>query len=353
MKRKLLFGVLLLTMAACSPGFYMRAAYEETKILWGRDDIEDVIEDPDTAIEEREKLALVLDAREFAIKMGLDPKSSFTKYSHVDKDVLLWVLAGSKKDSFSVYEWWFPFVGKAPYKGFFDKDDALREAEYLHGQHFETFLRGSDAFSTLGWFNDPVLTTTLRSSPENVVNTVIHETLHSTLWIPGNVPFNESLANFVGLQGAVEFYEQATSNPSLRRKADSNVVAKELEAARRGFKRELFVADVVENLYNQLDELYKTDFTRERKLSLRNEVFTVNVESLRKFYPELTILTEINNAEIMQFKFYMTGLREFQAVYLHHKGDWGKFIAHMAKVKEALEEDPKLDPFDVMKKVKI
>lgn len=351
--RKFLAISLLLLLSACSPGFYMRAMYEETKILIGRDDIEDVIEDEDTTPEERDKLKLVLDARDFAISMGLAPGDSFTKYTHVDKNELLWVVAGSKKDSFSVYEWWFPFVGKAPYKGFFDQEDALAEARNLQQENFETFVRGSDAFSTLGWFNDPVLTTTLRNEPTSVANTVIHETLHATVWIPGNVPFNESLANFVGLQGAAQFYEKLVAGAQSRRVIDAAQLQNEAKQASHALNREMFVADVVDNLYRQLDSLYASNLSRERKLAIRGDVFAAHTAPLRQSYPELKILKEINNAEIMQFKFYLTGLRDFEELFLRYKGDWSKFIAHMQKVKELMGRDEKQDPFALMRQLKM
>src|SRR5690606_33281988 len=99
-------------------------------------------------------------------------------------------------------------VGSVPYKGFFEKEDAEHAAQKLELAGFETWVRGTDAFSTLGWFDDPVLSTTLSNSIPSIVDTVIHESVHSTVWIKGRVDFNESLANFIGGQGAYQFFKE-------------------------------------------------------------------------------------------------------------------------------------------------
>ncbi|NLF25648.1 MAG: aminopeptidase [Deltaproteobacteria bacterium] len=195
---------LSLLAMGCSPLYITQAVYQESLILLRRRSISKVIADPNTHPDLKIKLQLVLDARAFAMRIGLEPRGSFTKYTHMDQDVLTWVLAASRPDAFILKQWWFPFVGRVPYRGFFEKADALSAAAALQDQGYETSIRGAEAFSTLGWFNDPVLSTTLQRSAPSIVETVLHESTHSTIWVPGHVDFNESLANFVGIQGTLD-----------------------------------------------------------------------------------------------------------------------------------------------------
>ena len=156
--------------AACSPGYVLRAAWEEGKILSRRKPIARIVQDTATDWETRDKLLLVLQARQFAAdSLGLNAGNSYTLFSRVDSDTLVMVLSAAYKDRFQPRTWWFPIVGDVPYKGFFELEDARREQRRLEARGFDTYLRPSAAFSTLGWFNDPLLSTVLRY-PDVVMN---------------------------------------------------------------------------------------------------------------------------------------------------------------------------------------
>ena len=197
--RLLLIAVVVAAaVAACSPGYLLRAAWEEGKILNRRRPISSIVADTATDWETREKLMLVLQARQFAADtLGLNAGKSYTLFSRVDSDTLVMVLSAAYKDRFQPHTWWFPIVGRVPYKGFFDFDDAEKARRKLEARGLDTYLRPSAAFSTLGWFNDPLLSTLLRYDHVSLANTVIHEIFHNTYFAPGQAVFNESLANFV------------------------------------------------------------------------------------------------------------------------------------------------------------
>lgn len=334
----------LLAMGGCSPFYVMRAAYEEGKILAHRKDIAEAIESPQTPEAEREKLRLVVEARAFALTMGLTPGASFTKYTHVDKDTLAWVLLASKPDSFSLYTWWFPIVGRVPYKGFFDRSAADSAAASLEARGYESWVRGTEAMSTLGWFNDPVLSTTLQHEPTRVVNTVIHEILHATVWIPGHVDFNESLANFVGNKGMAQFY----AFRSARCQQSCDVASAEAEATCRALQSEMTLAQSIEALYNELNTLYTSSAKTEDKIRRREEVFARHTAKLKELFPKMTALQKINNAELMQLKLYMTKLMYFEALYQRLGHSWPPFLAAMRDITAALSKDNAQDPFELL-----
>jgi predicted aminopeptidase len=341
--RLFLLAASAVTLTGCSPGYVLRAAYEQGKILYARTPIEDVLNNPDLPADDRRKLSLVLEARAFAESIGLEPKGSFRKFASVDRDPLAWIVMGAKKDSFSLTSWWFPIVGSVPYKGYFERDDAEAAARDLEGQGFETWVRPTDAFSTLGWFNDPVLSTTLKHPDHRIVNTVIHESVHSTVWIPGSVPFNESLANFVGNQGATQFYQRKLA----RCQIDCDRVKADLERCEKEEQLDDVMGHTLETLHARLDALYKQKLEFEKTLKERVLIFDSATAPLKEQYPTLTILQKVNNAEIMQLRIYMMEQPSFRALYKLSASDWPTFLK---RVEEIAKDSQGGTPFERLKK---
>ena len=200
-------------------GCYLsRGAWEEAKILSRREPIAQIVARPGTPPETRAKLTLVLAARKYAAdSLKLRVKDSFTTYSRLDTDTLVLLLSAAYRDTLKAYTWWFPIVGRVPYKGYFDFDKARRVAREMQRDGFDTYLRPADAFSTLGFFNDPLLSTTLKSDSLSLVNTVIHEVTHNTFYAPGQAPFNESFAMFVGARGSAAFFRSRGQEEAAQR----------------------------------------------------------------------------------------------------------------------------------------
>lgn len=187
--------------------YLSRGAWEEGKILSRRKPISAMITDPATPASLRAKLTVVEAARRYAHdSLGLKTGDSFTTYSHVDHDTLVLVLSAAYRDRLVPYTWWFPIVGRVPYKGYFDFNAGRQAERDLESRGFDVYLRPSAAFSTLGFFNDPLLNTTLAGDSLDLANTVIHEVTHNTYYAPGSVPFNESFASFVGARGAAAMF---------------------------------------------------------------------------------------------------------------------------------------------------
>ncbi|MEX1184331.1 MAG: aminopeptidase [Gemmatimonadota bacterium] len=318
--RTLLFA-LCLALSACSPLYVVRAGIEEARILSRRRPITSVIEDAATPPEARRKLELVLQARDFAEHaLDLSTGESYTTYSWVDSDTLLLVVSGSRRDRFEAHTWWFPIVGRVPYKGYFEFDDAHREAERLEGDGYDAYVRPSAAFSTLGWFNDPLLNTMLRYDDVSLVNTVIHELLHNTVYIPSRISFNESFANFVGERGAIAFFCGRDGEDSVR-----------CGQARDSWADNLLFADFLSGLVGELETLYRRDdLSSAEKIELREPIFdSARARFSDEVAPALRtnafngfLRRPLNNATLIGTRLYYDRLPLFEAVYDQLGGDY-------------------------------
>lgn len=326
-------------VTGCSPMYVARAGVEEARILSRRRPIARVIEDPATPEETRGKLALVLQARDFADRrLRLNAGQSYTTYSWVDSDTLLLVVSGSRKDRFQAYTWWFPIVGRVPYKGFFRFPDAHREAARLEEAGYDAYVRPSGAFSTLGWFNDPLLNTLLRYDDVSLVNTVIHELLHNTVFIPGQVAFNESFANFVGGRGAIEFFCLLDGEEAPR-----------CGLARDAWADNLRYAAFLSSLVADLEAIYgREDLPLQEKLSRRQVVFDgARRRFTEEVEPELRTgayrgfaRRPLNNATLIGIRLYYDRLALFEAVYEHSGGDYVAALHAVVEAARARPQDP-------------
>jgi predicted aminopeptidase len=163
-------------LAGCSPVYFLRAAYEEGKILWRREPIADFIRKPDVAADTQEKLQLVLAVREYARDvLKFNVGGSYSSYSFVDRPDLTYIVLAAPKTELRPYTWWFLIVGSVPYKGFFSKAEAEAEIERLKAEGYDTNMRTSAAFSTLGWFDDPLLSHLLKYDKVALTDIVFHE----------------------------------------------------------------------------------------------------------------------------------------------------------------------------------
>lgn len=325
------------------PGRYLaRGAWEEAKILLGRKPIAKLVADPTVDAPTRAKLQLVLDARDFAqTALGLRAEESFTTFTQLDSDTLVLVLSVAHRDRLALKTWWWPIVGRVPYKGYFDVGAARREQEQFERDGFDTELRPAAAFSTLGWFNDPLLSTTLRADSVFLVNTVIHELLHNTVWIAGDVSFNESFASFVGREGAAAFF---------RGRGDSVNAAR----LRRNAESERTLGRFYESLYATLDSAFKAhpgDDKRDVRIAVRDTIFADARHRLAaEVAPSLGVTdtlwarrVRINIATLLARRVYREDAREFDKVLASSGGDLKNAIARIGDAARAAPKGQALD----------
>lgn len=336
----LIAGLALLagSLMFCSPGYVIRAGVQEAKILSRRQPIPEVLASPATDSVTRAKLELVRTARTFAEeRLELDAGDSYTTFSRVDRDTLLMVVTAAPKTAFVPYTWWFPIVGRVPYKGFFDPEDAFSEARRLADEGYDTYVRPSGAFSTLGWFNDPLLSTILRYDDVSLASTVIHEITHNTTFITGQVGFNESFANFVGDVGAATLFCGIEGEGGAR-----------CEHARAAWQDNLLFARALDRLVEALENVYGDEsLSREEKLAAREAVIRRWREGYaREVAPELRVAFRtfhegpINNASLLGLRLYYQRLDLFDRVYRALGVPLGTAVARMIEAAESSPDAP-------------
>jgi predicted aminopeptidase len=301
----------------------MRAAYEEGKILWRRQPIVEFLQKPELEAATKEKLELVLEVRDYAKNvLKLDVGGSYASYSYVDRPDLSYVLTAAPKTELKAYTWWFLIVGHVPYKGYFSKQEAQAAAEKLQSEGYDTNIRPTAAFSTLGWFDDPLLSHLLHYDKVTLADLVFHELFHNTLYVKGAGAFNESSANFVGGRAAIEFCRERFGPDS-----------PEHQKAVQAWHQELEFAEFIEKLGDTLIALYTQDLPKEEKLRRREEIFD---RAKKEWDERISARTShrfrrfsrqpLNNAVMIHYILYLKDLKLFEELYQAQGRDLARVI---------------------------
>lgn len=326
--------VIVLSPTAC---YLSRGAWEEGKILARRQPIDQLVASRRTDPLVRQKLAIVLAARQYAKdSIHLRTAESFTTFSQLDRDTLVLVLSAAYRDKLVPYTWWFPIVGRVPYKGFFDFGEAKKAAKSLYDEGYDVQVRPSAAFSTLGWFNDPLNSATLREDTLDLANTVIHEVTHNTYYAPGQAVFNESFANFVGARGAAAFF----------RSRGQNQAAEKVEA---GWEDDKLLGDFWTHLVRAIDSAYaRHPDSKAARIAARDSVYAdarkvlvseigPQLKTIGPFYVERVPL---DNASLLARRVYAKDLDLFDQIYAKEGKNLRRSIARIIALAKSDKKDP-------------
>ncbi len=295
------------TLGCLGPAYLLQAGEGQLDLLCRARPIERAISDPKTPERVRGLLSEVSSIKKFGVAFGLTPTSSYETYVALDRPRVVWVTSASEPLAFRGRKWRFPIVGSVPYLGWFDRDDARRFAGELEAEGLDVELRGASAYSTLGWFSDPVLSTMLPDGPQarsGLVDVVLHESVHATVYVPGQSTFNESLAEYVSDRLTEEYLVAHGLLPELfAMRTDKR------ESDRRR-KR-------MHEAYVELDALYKSGRPREEKLATKARL-------LKALKEELGLSRVPNNATLLQSKTYGSEDTAFRELF-ERCGTWAGF----------------------------
>lgn len=325
--------ILCAALAACSPAYVLRSWSGHRRLMSARRPIAEVLADPASPPKLKERLELVQAVRAFALSsMAMPDSGGYAQYSDVGRRCVTTVVTAAPKTSLAAHEWWFPVVGRVPYKGYFDEAGARAEEERLKARGLDTYLGCTRAYSTLGWWKDPVLSTMLEASTGALAEGLLHEMAHGVVYLRGQGDFNESMATYVGERGAEEFLEGRFGPASA-----------ELAAYRAAKAREEAQARRVEALARELEGIYASPEPEASKLERREECFRKARAELAEISQRPGAWPELNNAVVLAHRRYRSAQDDFSRA--RAAGGWPRFWELMRSLDrgrpfESLRERP-------------
>jgi len=209
-------------LTACSTlSYYSQAISGHLKLMRAREDVNALLESPETDQALREKLRLATEIRAFASQeLGLPNNDSYTTYVATGRRYVTWNVVAAEEFSVQAKTWCFPVAGCVSYKGYFDESEARAEADALAQAGYDTTVTGATAYSTLGWFDDPLLDIMLRGREVRLAGVIFHELAHQQLYVKDDSDFNEAYASFVEQEGVRHWLKNSGREDLLPRYAD-------------------------------------------------------------------------------------------------------------------------------------
>lgn len=345
-------GILLLSLTACeSVQFHSQAVKGHTQMMLKRQPISEVVKSPDTDDETRRKLALIQQARLFAInELKLPNNGSYTQYSDIGRPYAVWNVVATKKYETAPIQHCFPVAGCVSYRGYFDKEAAQAHADKLTAQGYDAIVSGAAAYSTLGWFSDPVLNTMLRRSDLALAGLVFHELAHQQVYQAGDTAFNESFAMTVEFAGVDAWVKKQDNTPQNQ---------KSLAQYRQSKKINSEVVALILKHRKLISAAYKA--TQPDDLAQLAKVKQKGFDDLRADYKTLRengggsagydrwFASDLNNASLVLFGDYHGWLGAFEELLKQSGNDWPTFYEKV----EALTKLDKAKRTEALKRLEL
>jgi predicted aminopeptidase len=328
-----LFAVTLLSNCS-GPGYYLQAISGHWKLMHQRRDIQSILSDPDTSPELSEKLKLAEQIRTF-VQSSLDlPGDGYTSYVDVEGDALVWNVVATEEFSLQAHKWCFPVAGCVPYRGYFKKHKADKSASRLRNKGMDVVVSPAAAYSSLGWFDDPLLSTMLSGSDTRLAAYLIHELAHQRIYTRDDAMFNEAYASFVEGIGVITWLESAQRQEDIQSWLQLQNVKKDFSA-------------LIGQAYGELTRLYQSSQPEIAKRQQKSEIFQSLSASYKtlvtdkwqgRSYYENWFSDPLNNAKFALYNTYEGGRCAFQQLWDESGGQAHEFHI-LAEQKAVLEKE--------------
>jgi len=308
-------------LSGCSSVYYFyQAGRGQLAITNLAKPITDVVEDERTPQRIKMLLGEVKNVIDFTKRIGLKKTPNYRDYVQLNREYANYVVTASEKLKFKARQWSFPIVGTFNYIGYFSEVDANEHGKRLSEEGLDVYVRGARAYSTLGWFRDPIMSSMLLDGDGAfgyLVNVLIHESVHATFYVNGQSYFNESAASYIA--------DRTTSVYLKDRFGESS---KELEDYQSYMVRSEKNGQLFRDLYFRLKNLYDGTNSDQEKFELKDKwISELKIKLDRKD-------AQINNASLTQFRTYGVGKAEFDQLFNHCHGDWVGFTKKLTTVEE-------------------
>jgi len=333
----ILAGLATTALAGCNAGYITHAAYEEVRILLRRKPIAGELAHSELTPATRAKLETVLAVRKFAAdQLDLNVGGAYSSVAQVDKGAIIWVVMAAPRTSLTPYTWWFPVVGNVPYRGYFSHAEANAEAARMEARGYDTYVRPAIAFSSLGFFDDPLLSNLLDLSRVELAGVIIHELFHRTYFLMSDVMFDESAATWIGNRGGVEFFTRTEGAASPDTAAALGIYNSDMK----------FAAFLLQEQARLL-KLYGSDLPRDEILKRRVALFATINSDYAELKPTLSGLerfdldkTPLNNAVLLNYLIYFHELDNFARLFALNHNDLRVTIKQIIALAKNQPNDP-------------
>lgn len=314
---------LILSGTGCRLSYLFHVAKGQIQLLNGAVPIEAALNTEPFTADQRNKLLLVKQIKAFGEKeLGLKKTGNYeTVYPHSNQNPI-YIVSASARDCFSQKIWWFPIVGDMPYLGFFDLKEAREERARLQHENLDVYVGRAGAYSTLGWFQDPVTMNLIDGTTPQLVNILFHEMTHATLYVNGQGAFNEGLAVLVGKVGSLKFFEK-TYGPE----------HPFTDEARNALADERLFSRFLNDFMDEMETVYALQMDYEEKMGLRKTVFAATISKFEVLKKDLKTgqfvhfgQMPLNNAYLMTVALYHRHFELFETVLAKNGGSVEKTI---------------------------
>jgi predicted aminopeptidase len=317
----LALSLIVLTVGCSIDKYYVQSISGQFDLLRKSRSIAAVLSDEAVPPQVRERLALVREVRQFAVReLGLPDSQSYSRFADVGRDFVVWNVFAAPALSVDPTLWCFPVAGCVAYRGYFQRERAMEFAEARRAEGYDVYVGGVRAYSTLGWFNDPVLNTYLHYADVDLAALIFHELAHEHYYLSGDTVFNESFATVVEREGIRRW---------LAARGESDLYQRHVQMRARDAE----VVEVILGYRNRLRMLYASELDTEAKLQRKEEL----VMQLRQEYDELRsrlsdepdglrmLPRELNNAYLAVVGSYNGMVPAFDTLLRRHDGDLTAF----------------------------
>ncbi|HTO24119.1 MAG TPA: aminopeptidase [Spirochaetia bacterium] len=327
----MLLGTVFVSGCASQAGYLLKQGSALLRDSSGARPVQSLLEDASTPADTRAFLLRVQDIRRFAVEhVGLKVNDNYTRYKDLGRGHLVDVVQACDAASFQPYQWDYPFLGKLPYRGYYDAADAKAEAARLRKEGYDVIVRPVDAFSTLGFLRDPLYSFMKGYSPFEIASLIIHEQTHATLFLKGQPDFNEEMATFVGDEGAFQWLRATYGQDS----------AEYRQAVDARDDSQLFVT-LLQRLAARLEPVYASSLDRSEKIAEKQEIiaeFKAGLADARaagfrtEDYSHLDTLP-LNNAYLSLYRLYTSDVPLLRRWFTERCGsDLPRFMASMREL---------------------
>ncbi|CAA0091303.1 Uncharacterised protein [BD1-7 clade bacterium] len=315
-----------IALSGCeTAAYYTQAINGQWRILEAREPIDDLLDSQDLSPELRDKLALVQSVRTFARdELALPVGGAYDSYADIGRDYVVWNVFAAPEFSVQPKTWCFPIAGCVGYRGYFIQDEAVAKAKALKSEGFDIRVGGTRAYSTLGWFDDPVLNTFIYDNDIKLVSLLIHEIAHRQLYVKGDTGFNESFASAVEQEG--------TRLWLLKRGVSEQEATVQIDGFRAYRKKRAVINDLVLAYRDKLIVLYESPLDEEAKreqkaalMSALNAAYLVMKQDQGWDDSYDAWMGSMNNAKIASVSQYRSQVPAFVRLLEQHNGNFPAF----------------------------